>query len=106
LTGMLEAYGRSPDQLQPLSVTAAILPIGSEQPVATVRAALGETMSMGIGVTRRATFEVPLTAVAPGAYQARVKVRSGSETVADLTRELEIVAGASPRPAPPAEPAF
>ena len=106
LTGMLETYGRSPDQLQPLSVTAAIMPIGSEQPVATVRATLGETMRTGDGVTRRATFEVPLSGVVPGAYQARVKVTAGSETVADLTRELEIVAGASPRPAPLPEPDF
>ena len=99
LTGMLEAYGRSPDQLQTLTVTAAIVPVGAEQPIATVRAALGETMSAGIGVTRRATFSVPLSGVPPGAYQARVTVTAGSETVADLTRELEIVAGASPRPA-------
>jgi VWFA-related protein len=106
LTGMLEAYGRSPDQLQTLTVTAAIVPIGEGQPVATVRAALGETMSAGIGVTRRATFAVPLSGVPPGAYQARVKVTAGSETVADLTRELEIVAGASPRPSPPPEPVF
>jgi VWFA-related protein len=106
LTGMLEAYGRSPDQLQALTVTATIVPVGAGQPVATVRAALGETMSAGIGVTRRATFAVPLTSVPPGAYQARVKVAAGSETVADLTRELEIVAGASPRPPPPPEPVF
>ena len=102
LTGMVEAYGRSPEQLQALTVTAAIVPIGVEPAVATVRAELGDTMNTGTGVVRRATFALPLTSVAPGAYQARVKVSAGSETVADLTRELEVVAGARPLPPPPA----
>ena len=99
LTGLLEAYARSPEQLQALTVTAAIVPLGVTQPIATVRADLGETMSAGTGVIRRATFAVPLTGVPPGAYQARVKVTVGSETVADLTRELEVVPGSKPVPA-------
>ena len=106
LTGLLEAYARSPEQLQSLTVTATIVPIGVEQPVATVRASIGESMSTGTGVTRRATFAVPLTTVSPGAYQARVKVTAGSETVADLTRELEVVAGSMPAPPPVEPPAF
>lgn len=106
LTGMLETYGRAPDQLQALTVTATLLPAGAGPPVATVRASLGETMSAGIGVVRRATFEVPLTDVPPGAYLTRVKVTAGSETVADLTRELEVVAGSRPVPAPAPEPDF
>jgi hypothetical protein len=101
LTGMLEAYGRAPDQLQGLIVTATIVPVEAGQPVATVRAELGETMSAGTGVIRRATFAVPLTGVSPGAYQARVKVTAGSETIADLTRELEVVSGSRPAPPPP-----
>lgn len=103
LSGLVETYGRSPDQLHDLTVTAAIVPIGVEQPVTTVRADLGETLSAGTGVTRRATFAMPLSGVAPGAYQARVKVSAGTETVADLTRELEIVEGT--RPLPPGVPA-
>jgi VWFA-related protein len=101
LTGMVETYGRSPEQLQALTVTATIVPIGVESAVATVRAELGDTMNTGTGVVRRASFAVPLAAVAPGGYQARVKVSAGSETVADLTRELEVVEGSRPL-APPA----
>jgi len=112
LTGLLEAYGRSAEQLQSLSVTAAIVPLDSigtlndDQPVATVRASLGDVMSTGTGVTRRATFAMPLTNVVPGAYQARVQVTAGSETVADLTRELNVVAGTRPLPPPVEPPAF
>jgi VWFA-related protein len=108
LTGMLEAYGRSREQLQALTVTATVVPVGPvgpldmAQPVATVRADLGDTMSTGTGMIRRATFAVPLTSVPPGAYQARVKVTAGSETVADLTRELDVVAGSRPPPPPSA----
>jgi VWFA-related protein len=102
LTGMVETYGRSPEQLQALTVTAAIVPIGGAPAVATVRGELGETMNTGTGVVRRATFAVPLSGVAPGAYQARVKVSAGSETVADLTRELEVIEGSRPLPPPPA----
>ena len=80
LTGMLEAYGRSPDQLQALTVTATIVPVGAGQPVATVRAALGETMSAGTGVIRRATFAVPLTGVparrVPGAREGDRRIRN------------------------------
>jgi hypothetical protein len=101
LTGMVETYGRSPEQLQALTMTAAIVPIGGAPAVATVRGELGDTMNTGTGVVRRATFAVPLTGVAPGAYQARVKVSAGSETVADLTRELEVIEGSRPLPPPP-----
>jgi tetratricopeptide (TPR) repeat protein len=102
LTGMVETYGRSAEQLQALTVTATIVPIGVESAVATVRAELGETMNTGTGVIRRASFAVPLAGVAPGGYQARIKVSAGSETVADLTRELEVVAGSRPLPPPAA----
>jgi tetratricopeptide (TPR) repeat protein len=39
---------------------------------------------------------MPLASVAPGPYVARVKVTSGSETIADLTRELDVLAGSPP----------
>jgi tetratricopeptide (TPR) repeat protein len=63
-------------------------------------------MSTGSGVIRRATFSVPLAGLAPGPYLARVKVSAGTETIADLTRELEVVVGSRPMPAPPVEAVF
>lgn len=102
LSGMLEAYGRSPEQLQSLTVTVALVPAGSDQAIATIRADVDAAMSTGTGLSRRAHFALPLSGAAPGAYLARVKVMAGPETIADLTRELEVVAGSRPLPAPSA----
>ena len=97
LTGMLDAYGRSAGPLQALTVSAAVVPAGGAQPVATGRAELGDTMSGGTGVVRRAKFAIPLAGVPPGRYVVRVTVAAGSTRIADLTREVEIVAGTKPR---------
>jgi hypothetical protein len=107
LSGMLEAYGRMAEQLEGLAVTASLVPAGSDRPVATVRADAGTPLSAGAaGIVRRAYFAFPLREVPAGAYIARVKVVSGTETIADLTRELEVVKGRATRTvtdlAPPA----
>ena len=105
LSGMLEAYGRSSEQLEPLGVTMSLEGANGGAPASTIKATLGETMSTGSGVVRRASFALPLAAIAPGDYVARVKVTSGPETVADLRREVEILAGSAPPPPPPDEAA-
>jgi VWFA-related protein len=94
LAGMVEAYGRSPAQLAPLDAAVTLVRASGEI-VATVRAAPDETMSTGTGVRRRLNFSLPLAAVAPGSYVARVTVRSASETIADLSREVEVVEGSA-----------
>src|SRR6266545_130240 len=103
LSGMLEAYGRIPEQLEALAVTAALVPAGSNQPLATVKADTDAAISDGTGMVRRAKFALPLSSITPGAYVARVKVTAGSETIAELAREVEVVAGRAPTP-PPAAP--
>jgi VWFA-related protein len=100
LTGTIDAYSRSPGPLQQLTVNAAVVPAGGAQPVVTGRAELGETMSGGTGVVRRATFAIPLAGVAPGRYVVRVTVTAGSTRIADLSRELDVVAGSKPRVSP------
>jgi tetratricopeptide (TPR) repeat protein len=104
LSGMLEAYGRAPQQLEDIGVTAALVPVGSDRPIATVRGEAGTALSTGTGVMRRANFAIPLTGVLPGAYLARVKLTAGAETVADLTREVEIVSGRAPAFPPASAP--
>src|SRR5262249_37490612 len=55
---------------------------------------------------RRASFTLPLDRVAPGAYVARATVSDGSEELATVSRQLEIVTGAAPpsAAAPPVDP--
>ena len=94
--GMIEAYGRSPEQLQNLTVTASLVPAGSEQAIETVRADIAEGATTSGGVMRRAMFLLPLANAAPGAYLARVHVTAGGEPIADLTREVDVRPGAAP----------
>ncbi len=103
LSGMVEIYGRVAEQLSTVQVTAALAAPGSDQPIATVRADIDAPLSSGTGLVRRAQFALPLAAAPPGPYVTRVKVTAAGETIADLTRELDVVAGHAPAPAPPPE---
>lgn len=100
LAGMLEAYGRAADQLDDLKVTASLMAENSDRPAETVAATIGEIEQTGGSVERKVTFSMPLTSVAPGSYVARVEVKAGSESIADLSREVDISNGTAPAPAP------
>jgi hypothetical protein len=100
LSGMVETYGRLSEQLDGLNVTATLYREGEPQPVASVKADVEAVVSNGIGVVRRAKFSVPLTGVAPGAYVTRVKATVGSETIGELSREVEVAPGRAPVPVP------
>jgi VWFA-related protein len=104
LSGVVETYGRSVDQLRDVAVSASLVPVDADKTVTTFRADVGDAVTTGTGLMRRATFAAPLSGVAPGAYLARVKVTAGGETVADLTREVDVVAGTAPPPPPPPAP--
>ncbi len=106
LPGLVEAYGRAPDQLRALSVTASLVPAAGGEPAATIEADLTEPVAAGAGISRRATFALPLTAVTPGPYVAHVRVRAQGEPVADLSREVDVRAGAAPAPPALAETTF
>lgn len=104
LAGAVEAYGRAADQLSDLKATATLVPENSNSPAETVAAAVGALEPMGSGVQRKVTFAMPLTGVAPGSYIARVEVKAGQESIADLSREVEVSSGVAPA-APPVAPA-
>jgi VWFA-related protein len=96
LSGMIETYGRAPDQLRALSATVSLVPAGSNEPATKTDAVITDPQPAGGGVTRRASFALPLKDIAPGPYLARVRVSAGSEPIADLTREVEVRAGGAP----------
>jgi VWFA-related protein len=105
LGGLLEIYGRTPEQLAAIHVGVSLATEnGGESAAKTVEAALDEPERVPGGAVRRARFAVPLTSVAPGAYVARAHIRDGAEDVATVARQLAIVDGAAPAASPPPPP--
>ena len=106
LTGLVELYARSPEQLQPLRAVASLRADGLDQPAVNVAVDADAAASAGSGVLRRAHFSMPLAAVPAGAYVAQVTIKSGSDTVAELRREVEVVGGSAPPAAIEPAPLF
>lgn len=104
LPAMLEVYGRTTTQLANASVAIELLPVGSGQAARTIRAELREPEPVVTGFSRAAEAMVPLEGVSPGEYIVRAVVRDGAESVAELLRDVRIVAGAPPPSAPPTRP--
>lgn len=111
LTGILEAYGRTPVQLEGLDVKLELRRVdgvgvdaqGAKPATSAVfPAELQPATEDASGVKRRASFLVPLDGVAPGAYIAHAVVRARGEVVAERTRHLEVLAGSGPVDAPAA----
>lgn len=96
LTGVIETYGRSANQLESVNVAIELRPAGSTQAVTTLSSELSEPQPLGSGVIRRAPFTMPLGGITPGAYVAHAVVRVGGEVVAERTRPLEVVDGSAP----------
>ncbi|HWJ55658.1 MAG TPA: VWA domain-containing protein, partial [Vicinamibacterales bacterium] len=103
LSGMLEIYGRSPEQLAHVQVGLSLaLESGGE--ARTFEASLEEAQTVPGGALRRARFSMPLAGLAPGAYVVRAHVQDGREEISTLSRQLDIVSGtapAAPQPPPP-----
>lgn len=116
LTGVIETYARSANQLAPVSVSIDLRSASSTAdtarpgaPVGTPRqieAALSDPMALDTAAVRRATFALPLTDVPPGSYIARATVRSRGEVIAERTRQVDILEGHAPDapPLPPVAP--
>jgi VWFA-related protein len=104
LSGIVETYGRTGEQLRDVTVTASLVSIASGTARATFRADVAGAVSSGSGYVRRALLAAPLAGVPAGQYVARVKVTAGGETIADLTREVDVVDGTAPPPPPPPAP--
>ena len=104
LSAVVETYGRTADQLRDVAVTASLVSAQSGAAVTTFGADVESPVGSGTVLMRRAMLAAPLTGVPPGPYVARVKVTAGGETVADLTREVDVLDGTAPPPPPPPAP--
>jgi VWFA-related protein len=95
LTGVLETYGRSPVQLQGLDVKIELRRLDGSV-VAAFPADLQEAGENENGLSRRASFLLPLQDVAPGDYLAHAIVTARGEVVAERTRQVEVLEGRAP----------
>ncbi len=90
LAGLVELYGRRAQDLETVTVTAQL-------ESASARADLGEVRARGNGsVSREARIALPLAGVVPGDYVVRATVREGTETIAELAREVRVLPGSAP----------
>jgi VWFA-related protein len=96
LAGLVELYARRPDDFANVTVTAQLASLTGEA-ASSVHAELAEARTREDGsVSREARLVLPLDAVAPGDYVVRATVREGGETVAELTREVQVLPGNAP----------
>jgi VWFA-related protein len=100
ISGLLEVYGRTPVQLQELSVKIELRKPGENVAVTSLSAELLEPEQDEIGIIRRASFALPLDSVPPGEYMAHAIVTARGETVAERTRQVEVLEGSAPVAAP------
>ena len=97
LSGVLELYGRTALQLQDVGVRIELRARGDDKAVTAFVAELQDAQPDDTGgVSRRATFLVPLDRVEPGEYLAHAVVTARGEVVAERTRQVEVLGGIAP----------
>jgi VWFA-related protein len=96
LTGLSELVARNPQQLANVRARIELTGQGQDAPALTTYAELGAIVPTSAGATRSATAVLPLDAVAPGHYVARLIVQGGGEAAETLTREVDVLAGPPP----------
>lgn len=95
LSGVIETYGRTAVQLEGLDVKVE-LRASDNVAVKSVAATIAEAQQEGSGLSRRASFQLPLTGVPPGEYIAHAVVIARGEVVAERTRQVEVLGGRAP----------
>jgi VWFA-related protein len=96
LTGVLELYGRTTDQVGEARVIVDLVPVGESSAVVSGSCDLQEVRVVGGGAAREARLALPLQGVAPGPYVARARVMVGPDTALEMIREVEVRAGQRP----------
>ena len=96
LSGVLDLYARTSDQLRDARVTVDLVPIGASMPAVSGSADLLDIRPTASGAAREARLELPLQGVTPGPYIARARVTVGPDTVTEVAREIDIRHGERP----------
>ena len=97
LSGVMELYARTPEQLQGARVTVDLVPVGESQPVVSGSTDLQKMRVAGNGsASREARIALPLQGIAAGTYVARARVLVGADTAAEVVRDVEVRSGTRP----------
>lgn len=96
LSGALEIYGRTADQVENARVAVDLVPLGEAAALVSGFADLQPVRPTSEGVAREARLSLPLTGIAPGRYIVRATTKDGSETAAQVVREVDVLAGRRP----------
>jgi hypothetical protein len=96
LSGVLELYARTVDQLRDARVAVDLVPMGATVPALAGFADLREIRPTTTGAAREARVELPLQGVTPGTYIARARVTVGADTVTEVVREIDVRPGERP----------
>ncbi len=104
LTGVLELYARTVGELDDITVSIEVVDPAEARERRSTAAALLEPAETPTGPKRVATFELPLDGFAPGRYVVRASVQRGTERVAELVREIDVVEGAPTNAGPGGAP--
>lgn len=104
MSGVLELYGRTPEQLRGVSVAADLVPVGEAGAVLSGIAQLQEIQATGGGATREARIALLLTGITPGTYVLRATMKAGADTLSQVAREIDVRYGRRPAAGEPAEP--
>jgi VWFA-related protein len=101
LSGLVELYGRTADQLRGVRVVVDLMPAGESSAVVSGSCDLQDVRQVAGGVARAAHLALPLAGVPAGPYVARARVLSGNDTVAEAARAVDIRSGGRPAGAAP-----
>jgi tetratricopeptide (TPR) repeat protein len=99
MSGLVEMYGRTAAQLRDLAVRIELRKQEGDKAATTFPAELQEPEQDEVGISRRASFLMPLAGVVPGEYTAHAIVTARGEVLAERTRHVQILEGSSPEPA-------
>lgn len=97
LSGLLELYARSAEQLRDARVTVDLIPIGASASATSSVVDLQDVRGTTTGAAREARVAIPLDGMTPGPYLARARVSVGPDTVTDVVREVDIRPGRRPQ---------
>ena len=97
LSGVVELYGRTAEQVERARVLVDLVPVGESQPVATGTCDLQDVRIAANGnASREARLTVPLDGIPAGSYVARARVMTGADTAAEVVRDVDVRSGRRP----------